>query len=120
MVSPTSRRAGGAEASADSAERPTKSPGLSNFTTRPRPASNGVMDGPSSLPYSGMPASSRSVSRAARPAGTSPDGAPAAKIASHTATASDGRQYTSKPSSPVYPVRATQHGRPATEPNAPA
>ena len=34
------------------------------------------MSGPSSLPYSGMPASSRSVSRAASPAGTRPAGAP--------------------------------------------
>src|ERR1700755_3012084 len=69
MVRPARRRRGPDEGGAAGASRPTNSPGLSNFTTRPRPASKGVTSGPSSLPYSGMPASSRSVSRAGTPAG---------------------------------------------------
>ena len=40
---PTRRAAGPSRATRSSAARPTKSPGLSSFTTRPRPASNGFV-----------------------------------------------------------------------------
>ncbi len=84
-----------------SAARPTKSPSFSNFTTRPSPASNGVSAVDSSLPYSGMPASRRSVSRQDSPHGISPAPSPALVSASHSATACSGRTNSSKPSSPV-------------------
>ena len=54
-----------------SASRPTKSP-LVHDTTHSRPALRLVMPGPSSWPCNGSPASSRSVSRAPRPAGSIP------------------------------------------------
>ena len=46
--------------------------GLSKATTHARPACSGEMPGPSSCPWSGKPASRRSVSRAPRPAGWTP------------------------------------------------
>ena len=64
-------RAGPACLTASRASRPTNSP-FSSLTTRPRLASNGFVSRSSSLPYSGMPASSRSVSRAPSPHGRSP------------------------------------------------
>lgn len=125
-IRPTSLRGGFASArsaAAASAARPTKSPSLvvfSNFTTRPRPASNGVVAVVSSCPYSGMPASRRRVSRQERPQGTSPVSLPASVSASQRATASAGRTNSSKPSSPVYPVRAISASTPATVPGRPA
>ena len=71
-----------------SAARPTNSACLSSLTTRPRPASYGFVSRPSSLPYSGMPASRRNVSRAPRPHAMMPAGCPAARRASHTGNAS--------------------------------
>jgi sarcosine oxidase gamma subunit len=97
-TSPTSLRPAGVCACAARAAFPTKSTALSSLTTRPRPASNGVVSVVSSLPYSGIPASSRSVSRADSPAGTTPS---TAASAFHSATASDASTNSSKPSSPV-------------------
>ncbi len=54
------------------------------------------------------------MSRAPRPMGSTPCALPAAKSASQTAGVSSGVQYTSKPSSPVYPVRDTRALLPAT------
>ena len=68
------RAAGGrcrAPAPPRAAARPRKSP-LSKRTTQPSPAWSGVIPGPSSWPWSGSPASSRSVSRAPSPAGRDP------------------------------------------------
>ncbi len=56
---------------------------MSQLTTQPSPACSDVMPGPSSWPCSGRPASSRNVSRAPRPAGSTP----APVTASHTSTA---------------------------------
>jgi hypothetical protein len=69
-----------------------------------------------SLPYSRIAASSRSVSRAPRPAGITPALFPAWRIASHTRSAAFGGANTSKPSSPVYPVREMVTRTPATSP----
>ena len=91
---PTSLRGGAVSArsaAASSASRPTKSPSFSNFTTRPSPASKGVSAVVSSCPYSGMPASRRSVSRQDRPHGTRPAAAPASVSACHSCSASLGR-----------------------------
>ena len=57
--------------SASSAALP-RNAGLFHPTTQPSPACSGVMPGPSSWPCSGRPASSRSVSRAPSPAGSTP------------------------------------------------
>src|SRR5437763_126966 len=54
-----------------------------------------------SLPYKGYPASSRSVSRAPSPQGPA---SPAPTSACHSVSVSAARAYSSKPSSPVYPV----------------
>src|SRR5262249_18665125 len=115
---PISVRRGPSAARAASESRPTKSPGLSSLTTRPSPASYGVTSGPSSLPYNGMPASRRSVSRAASPAAGRSAEEPDSPV--QTRSQSPAAQKISKPSSPVYPVRATHAGHPATVPYAPA
>ena len=76
---------------------------------RPDPACSGVMPGPSSWPWSGRPASSRSVSRAPRPAGV----IPASSRRCQQRAAADTGTWSSTPSSPVYPVPATQPGSPS-------
>src|SRR5574337_399055 len=80
-----------------SAARPMKSRPGSSETVQPRLASHGVTFSSMSWPYRFMPASSRKVSRAPRPAGFTP----AACSASHSATACSCGSMISKPSSPV-------------------
>ena len=106
VAMPTSRRDGPEAFSASSASLPMNS--VSNATTQPRPACNGVMSGPSSWPCSGRPASRRSVSRAPSPAGV----APASATACHNMAASPDGIEISSPASPVYPVPATVHSAP--------
>ena len=62
---------------------------------------------------SGMPASSRSVSRAARPAGTGRSPPADGQRFPEADGVSEAGQNSSKPSSPVYPVRAARAGTPA-------
>ena len=71
------------------------------------PAWAGTMSSESSWPYSGIPASRRSVSRAARPAGTSPSGSPAASSASQSAGAADVRDVAAR----SRPRRCSRCGR---------
>ena len=66
------------------------------------------MPGPSSCPWSGSPASSRSVSRAPNPAGTTPW----PSTASQNGLATSAGTAHSTPSSPVYPVPATRQVTP--------
>src|SRR5207237_1419456 len=68
VVMPRSLRVIPRSFSAARAARPRKS-SLSQPTTHPSPACNGVMPGPSSWPCSGRPDSRRNVSRAPNPAG---------------------------------------------------
>ena len=110
---PASRRLTPASFCCFRAARPTKSAPLSSFTIQPSPASYGVTVSSMSLPYSGYAASSRNVSRAPSPHGSA---RPGPAIAYHSFSRSPARQYSSKPSSPVYPVREMKHSRPATFP----
>ena len=101
-------------AAAASAARPTKSPGLSSLTTRPRPASNGV----------DVRAELVAVQRHAR---LQPERVPGGQPRGHQARRGPrlgqrrpdvlrvrGLVNSSNPSSPVYPVRASRMSRPAT------
>ena len=117
-----------ASRAASRASRPTKSVSLDfSGTAIPTPDSEGRCPRSSSLPYRGMPASRRRESRLANPQGSSPTPAssPAAARAFHTAVAAaescspsaTGPMISSKPSSPVYPVRASSTG---TSPSVPA
>src|SRR5690606_41255582 len=65
---PTSLRPGGVWDCAARAALPTKSPGLSSLTSRPRPASYGGVSADRSLPYRGKAASTRRVAAPRRPA----------------------------------------------------
>jgi hypothetical protein len=70
---------------------------VSSLQHHPSPASIGVRSVVRSLPYSGKHTSSRSVSRAPSPAGTTPT----SSSASHTPRTSSGASSSSTPSSPV-------------------
>mmetsp|Transcript_31032 Transcript_31032/g.72119 ORF Transcript_31032/g.72119 Transcript_31032/m.72119 type:complete len:310 (-) Transcript_31032:215-1144(-) len=98
---------------------PTKLPGSARLRfaiTQSSEPSTGLVVSSKSLPYKQRPASSRSESRAPRPTGFTSS---CAISASHSVTTPCCAEEplgtaTSKPSSPVYPERATKQSRPAT------
>ena len=94
--------------------RPGKRRGRFRSTKNPMPASKGVISYDRSWPLSGRPASRRRLSRAPSPQGRRPSGFPVSRRRFQISGPVFRFVKISKPSSPVYPVRATKASPPSS------